>query len=93
MKAERQWFDDNFAGKVNRFVKDLDDLESYLRLDRVYYEPLSMQEREMIVKTFDFGTPTILFLVVSFVINWAMYQVTLDTFTTARMDILTRSER
>lgn len=51
---EREWFDQNCGSKIERFKKDLDDLESFIRKGGVY-APLSMQEREMIVKAFDFG--------------------------------------
>lgn len=54
MRKERQWFQDNCRTKVDRFITQLEELESFVRNGGVY-EPLSMQEREMIVKAFDFG--------------------------------------
>lgn len=54
LQAERQWFKQNYDDKIERFVKELDDLESFIRKGDIY-QPLSMQEREMIVKAFDFG--------------------------------------
>lgn len=54
MRKEREWFQDNCGSKVGRFVKQLEELESFVRRGGVY-QPLSMQEREMIVKAFDFG--------------------------------------
>ncbi|EKM48985.1 uncharacterized protein PHACADRAFT_214556 [Phanerochaete carnosa HHB-10118-sp] len=54
MRDERRWFQDNCGCKVDRFIKQLEELESFVRKGGMY-EPLSMQEREMIVKTFGFG--------------------------------------
>ncbi|KIP03942.1 hypothetical protein PHLGIDRAFT_76808 [Phlebiopsis gigantea 11061_1 CR5-6] len=54
LHQERQWFEENCGGKVARFVQALDELEIFVRRGGVY-APLSMQEREMIVKAFDFG--------------------------------------
>lgn len=54
LRQERQWFEENCGSKVARFVQALDELEIFVRRGGVY-APLSMQEREMIVKAFDFG--------------------------------------
>lgn len=53
-QAELEWFKQNCGNKLDRFVKELEDLESFVRKGGMY-EPLSMQEREEIVKAFDFG--------------------------------------
>lgn len=52
---EREWFKANCMAKVERFVKDLDELEESVRKG-VGYQPLSMQEMQDIVKAIGFGT-------------------------------------
>ncbi len=54
MRAERQWFQENCGRMVERFLEELDKLEEYVRAGGLY-QPVSMQEREEIVKAFDFG--------------------------------------
>lgn len=50
-KAEVLWFDENCAKKVEQWYKACDDLEQFMLKDGVYI-PLSLQEREDIVKAF-----------------------------------------
>jgi hypothetical protein len=52
--TERTWFNENCGTKLDRIVKELEDLEAAIRSDGTY-QPLTLQEREEIVKAFDFG--------------------------------------
>lgn len=54
LKAEKQWFKDNCMRKVDRLLKELEDLAEYIHKGG-NYEPLSMLEMKDIVKAFDFG--------------------------------------
>jgi hypothetical protein len=53
LKSEREWFAENCHAKGDKFVKEYDALATHLRTDRGY-EPLSLKEREDIVKAFGF---------------------------------------
>lgn len=59
MREERKWFEENCQRKVDKQLKELEDLEEFVRKGGMY-EPLSMQEMEDIVKAFDFGSSTYL---------------------------------
>ncbi|KAI0375984.1 hypothetical protein BV20DRAFT_31266 [Pilatotrama ljubarskyi] len=54
MKAERQWLDENCRRKVDVWQKECDALEQFV-LNGGFYQPLSLQEREDIVKAFGFS--------------------------------------
>ncbi|KAH9848820.1 hypothetical protein C2E23DRAFT_738850 [Lenzites betulinus] len=54
MREERQWFDNNCRSKVDAWQKECDTFEEFLLKDGVY-QPLSLQEREDIVKAFGFS--------------------------------------
>ncbi|OSX56367.1 hypothetical protein POSPLADRAFT_1050853 [Postia placenta MAD-698-R-SB12] len=51
---EMRWFEDNCARKVKRWQEECDELAKYLVGD-TSYEPLSLQEKEDIVKAFNFS--------------------------------------
>ena len=53
LKSERAWFTKNCQEKVDKFVKEYGALATHLRTERGY-EPLSLKEREDIVKSFGF---------------------------------------
>ena len=53
LRSERDWFVTNCQEKGNKFVKEYEALATHLRTDRGY-EPLSLKEREDIVKAFGF---------------------------------------
>jgi hypothetical protein len=53
IKSERLWFAENCQAKGDKFVKEYDALATHLRTERGY-EPLSLKEREDIVKAFGF---------------------------------------
>jgi hypothetical protein len=53
LKSERAWFAENCQKKGDKFVKEYDALATHLRTERGY-EPLSLKEREDIVKAFGF---------------------------------------
>ncbi|KAH9923478.1 uncharacterized protein BXZ73DRAFT_50943 [Epithele typhae] len=52
--AEAQWLDDNVWKKINAWKGECDALEAFLAKDGVY-EPLSTQEMEDIVRSFNFS--------------------------------------
>ncbi|KAH9478523.1 hypothetical protein JR316_0008978 [Psilocybe cubensis] len=51
LNEERNWFKENCAIKVQRFIDELNDLEAWVKNGTVY-EPLSHNEMEDIVKAF-----------------------------------------
>ena len=53
MKADRQWLEENCRKKVNNWQSECDALEQYI-LKGGFYQPLSTQEIEDIVKSFGF---------------------------------------
>jgi hypothetical protein len=53
LKLERKWFLENCQEKGDKFVKEYEALATHLRTERGY-EPLSLKEREDIVKSFGF---------------------------------------
>lgn len=54
MKQERKWFNENCRVKVERCLKEFEDLEGHIR-NGTLYQPISMQEKEDIVKAFGFS--------------------------------------
>jgi hypothetical protein len=54
LKSERTWFAENCQAKGDRFVEEYDAVATHLRRVRGY-EPLSLKEREDIVKAFGFS--------------------------------------
>ena len=53
LRSEREWFATNCQEKGDKFAKEYDALATHLRTERGY-EPLSLKEREDIVKAFNF---------------------------------------
>ncbi|KDQ62856.1 hypothetical protein JAAARDRAFT_202408 [Jaapia argillacea MUCL 33604] len=53
VKGERAWFKDNCSQKGNRYIREFEDLKEHIMTDKGY-EPLSLQEREDIVKALSF---------------------------------------
>lgn len=53
LQEERAWFKDNCSRKVERCREECVELERAMLSDK-FYQPLSLQEREDIVKAFDF---------------------------------------
>ncbi|KAI0956522.1 hypothetical protein AcW1_005178 [Taiwanofungus camphoratus] len=51
---ERTWYNDNCRKKVLRWKRDCDELATFMLVDKVY-QPLSLQERQDIVKAFGFS--------------------------------------
>ncbi|KAI9445926.1 hypothetical protein H4582DRAFT_1805091 [Lactarius indigo] len=54
LRSEREWFRQNCREKGDKFVKEYDALATHIRTERGY-EPLSLKEREDIVKSFGFS--------------------------------------
>ena len=54
LKLERKWFTEYCQEKGDKFVKEYEALATHLRTERGY-EPLSLKEREDIVKSFGFS--------------------------------------
>jgi hypothetical protein len=54
LKLEREWFLENCQEKGDKFVKEYEALATHLRGTARGYEPLSLKEREDIVKSFGF---------------------------------------
>ncbi|KAH9170426.1 hypothetical protein EDB89DRAFT_1304023 [Lactarius sanguifluus] len=54
LRSEREWFTQNCGEKGDKFVKEYDALATHIRTERGY-EPLSLKEREDIVKSFGFS--------------------------------------
>ncbi|KAI0353983.1 hypothetical protein OH77DRAFT_1426841 [Trametes cingulata] len=54
LKMERQWLEENCRRKIEIWQKECDALEQFL-LKGGFYQPLSLQEREDIVKAFGFS--------------------------------------
>lgn len=54
LRDERTWFKDNCGRKVERWREECAELEKALLNDK-FYQPLSLQEREDIVKAFGFS--------------------------------------
>jgi len=54
LQAERLWFRQNCQQKLHKWLEECDNLVKYIREDKVY-QPLSLQEREDIVKAFGFS--------------------------------------
>ncbi|KAI0667327.1 hypothetical protein C8Q78DRAFT_404096 [Trametes maxima] len=54
MKTERRWLEDNCCRKVEAWRNECDALEDFLSRGG-FYQPLSLQEREDIVKSFGFS--------------------------------------
>jgi hypothetical protein len=55
MREERAWFKDICAAKAEKYFEELDNLRENI-LNGSVYRPLSMQEREDIVRAFNFGS-------------------------------------
>ncbi|KAH9170424.1 hypothetical protein EDB89DRAFT_2071946 [Lactarius sanguifluus] len=53
LRSEREWFTQNCGEKGDKFVKEYNALATHIRTERGY-EPLSLKEREDIVKSFGF---------------------------------------
>jgi hypothetical protein len=53
LRSEREWFAENCQKKGDKFVKEYEALATHIRTERGY-EPLSLKEREDIVKAFGF---------------------------------------
>jgi hypothetical protein len=86
LRSEQEWFAENCQAKGDKFLKEYDALATHLRTERGY-EPLSLKEKEDIVKAFEFSK---LFSIlkqegVSLTVYFSQCQV--DTSTTARTDI------
>ncbi|KAH8998233.1 hypothetical protein EDB86DRAFT_3234341 [Lactarius hatsudake] len=54
LRSEREWFTQNCGEKGDKFVKEYNALATHIRTERGY-EPLSLKEREDIVKSFGFS--------------------------------------
>ncbi|TFY82038.1 hypothetical protein EWM64_g1976 [Hericium alpestre] len=54
LKDERKWFNDNCTAKVDKYLNEYDELVEHIMTDKVY-RPLSLHEREEIVKAFGFS--------------------------------------
>ena len=54
LRDERKWFKDNCTRKLQGWISECDRLVEFILQDSVY-QPLSLQEREDIVKAFDFS--------------------------------------
>ncbi|KZT65176.1 hypothetical protein DAEQUDRAFT_539533 [Daedalea quercina L-15889] len=54
LKDERAWFNENCGRKVERWREECTELEQLMLSDK-FYQPLSLQEREDIVKAFGFS--------------------------------------
>ncbi|KAH8997121.1 hypothetical protein EDB86DRAFT_926966 [Lactarius hatsudake] len=54
LRSERVWFTQNYGEKGDNFVKEYNALATHLRTERGY-EPLSLKEKEDIVKAFGFS--------------------------------------
>ncbi|KAH9048672.1 hypothetical protein EDB83DRAFT_2553548 [Lactarius deliciosus] len=59
IKSEREWFTQNCREKGDKFVKEYNALETHLRTERGY-EPLTLKEKQDIVKSFGFCKSSIL---------------------------------
>ena len=53
LKSEQRWLDENCGTKVDAWQKECNALEEFIMKDG-FYEPLSLQERQEIVKAFEF---------------------------------------
>ena len=53
LKSERKWLEENCGRKINAWSKECDALEDFLLKDG-FYQPMSLQEQEEIVKAFNF---------------------------------------
>ena len=53
LKTERKWLEENCSRKVDAWQKECNALEEYIKKGG-FYQPLSLQEREEIVKAFGF---------------------------------------
>jgi hypothetical protein len=53
LMEERDWFLENCGKKAHRVLKEYDELQKYITVDGMY-QPLTLQEREDIVKAFGF---------------------------------------
>ncbi|KAF9268371.1 hypothetical protein L218DRAFT_954733 [Marasmius fiardii PR-910] len=51
--SERQWFSDNCRVKLDRVLQEVAELEKHIKQDTIY-QPVSLQEKEDIVKAFGF---------------------------------------
>ena len=56
LKNERQWLDENCGKKVEAWQKECNALEDFV-VKGGFYQPMSLQEREEIVKAFGFCKP------------------------------------
>ncbi|EED83477.1 predicted protein [Postia placenta Mad-698-R] len=54
LREERRWFKEHCASKVHRWRRDCEELEKYMLRD-TFYQPMSLQEKEDIVKAFGFS--------------------------------------
>ncbi|KAF9805475.1 hypothetical protein IEO21_09037 [Rhodonia placenta] len=54
LREERWWFKEHCASKVHRWRRDCEELEKYMLRD-TFYQPMSLQEKEDIVKAFGFS--------------------------------------
>lgn len=51
---ERRWFSENCRGKTDNYLEEYAKLKEHVETDHGY-QPLSLQEKEDIIKSFDFG--------------------------------------
>ena len=54
LKMEQRWLDENCGAKVDAWQKECDALEEFI-VKGGLYQPLSLQERQDIVKAFGFS--------------------------------------
>ncbi|OSX56354.1 hypothetical protein POSPLADRAFT_1037619 [Postia placenta MAD-698-R-SB12] len=54
--AEMEWFETNCMRKVVRWREDCDELEKFVTRVGTFYQPITLQERQDIVKALDFAT-------------------------------------
>ncbi|KAF9534563.1 hypothetical protein CPB83DRAFT_755097 [Crepidotus variabilis] len=54
LRIETSWFEENCGSKARKYIQEYEDLAEYIHTDRAY-QPLSTEEKEAIVKAFDFG--------------------------------------
>ena len=84
LKAERAWFVQNCRDRGGKYVEEYGKLATHL-LTESGYQPLSLQEREDIVKAFGFCKSVCCLTTIIRYHDCLLFQHIEDTSTTARM--------
>ena len=92
MSEEVLWFRENCSARAEKIFDAYNDLRKQVLKAEMFYQPVSLQEKEDIVKALAFGTQYTCFTGASSTLTKPV-QVTLDISTIARTDTLSSLQR